>query len=114
MSEEKFDIIAEDENKRLIRLKKDDIGANEPYSYTTFGGITVHYVKSARKDNPVAKKGESYYWFKKNKYGDKFYYKEYNNLPDEYKVNMLTQFIYKNDFCKQHIKEAIKVLLNKL
>jgi hypothetical protein len=24
----------------------------------------AHYVKSARKDNPVAKKGESYYWWK--------------------------------------------------
>lgn len=24
----------------------------------------VHFVKSARKDNPVAKKGESYYWWK--------------------------------------------------
>ena len=23
----------------------------------------VHYVKSARKDNPVAKKGEPYYWW---------------------------------------------------
>jgi hypothetical protein len=24
----------------------------------------VHYVKKARKDNPIAKKGESYYWWK--------------------------------------------------
>lgn len=24
----------------------------------------VHFVKSAQKDNPVAKKGESYYWWK--------------------------------------------------
>lgn len=24
----------------------------------------IHFVKSARKDNPVAKKGESYYWWK--------------------------------------------------
>lgn len=24
----------------------------------------VHFVKSARKDNPVAKKGESYFWWK--------------------------------------------------
>lgn len=24
----------------------------------------VHFVKAARKDNPVAKKGESYYWWK--------------------------------------------------
>lgn len=26
----------------------------------------VHYVKSARKDNPVAKTGEPYYWWKAN------------------------------------------------
>jgi hypothetical protein len=32
----------------------------------------VHYVKSARKDNPVCKKGESYYWWK-FRYGGKRY-----------------------------------------
>ena len=30
----------------------------------------VHHVKSARKDNPVANKGESYYWWK-HKFGRK-------------------------------------------
>jgi hypothetical protein len=30
----------------------------------------VHFVKSARKDNPVAKKGESYFWWK-FRYGGK-------------------------------------------
>ena len=34
----------------------------------------VHHVKSARKDNPVAKKGESYYWWK-FRYGGKRYSK---------------------------------------
>ena len=32
----------------------------------------VTHVKSARKDNPVAKKGESYYWWK-FRYGGKHY-----------------------------------------
>lgn len=32
----------------------------------------VHFVKKARKDNPVAKKGESYYWWK-FRYGGKRY-----------------------------------------
>lgn len=32
----------------------------------------VHHVKKARKDNPVAKKGESYYWWK-FRYGGKRY-----------------------------------------
>lgn len=32
----------------------------------------VHYVKKARKDNPVAKRGESYYWWK-FRYGGKQY-----------------------------------------
>jgi len=32
------------------------------------------FVKSARKDNPVAKKGESYYWWK-FRYGGKYYSK---------------------------------------
>lgn len=36
----------------------------------------VHHVKKARKDNPVAKKGESYYWWK-NRYGPKRYSKTY-------------------------------------
>lgn len=35
----------------------------------------VNYVKKARKDNPVAKKGESYYWWK-FRYGGKRYSKE--------------------------------------
>ena len=34
----------------------------------------VTFVKSARKDNPVAKKGESYYWWK-FRYGGKRYSK---------------------------------------
>jgi hypothetical protein len=32
----------------------------------------VHHVKKARKDNPVAKRGESYYWWK-FRYGGKHY-----------------------------------------
>ena len=37
----------------------------------------IHFVKRARKDNSVAKKGESYYWwcFKYSK--EKHYSKEY-------------------------------------
>lgn len=34
----------------------------------------VHHVKSARKDNPVAKVGESYYWWKFN-FGQKMFSK---------------------------------------
>jgi hypothetical protein len=34
----------------------------------------VHHVKKARKDNPVAKKGEPYYWWK-FRYGTKHYSK---------------------------------------
>ena len=34
----------------------------------------VHFVKSARKDNPAVKKGESYYWWK-FRYGGKRYSK---------------------------------------
>jgi len=34
----------------------------------------VHYVKAARKDNPVAKAGEPYYWWKNN-WGPKRYSK---------------------------------------
>lgn len=34
----------------------------------------AHFVKSARKDNPVASKGESYYWWK-FRYGPKHYSK---------------------------------------
>lgn len=34
----------------------------------------VHFVKAAAKDNPVAKKGESYYWWKP-RYGSKRYSK---------------------------------------
>ncbi len=34
----------------------------------------VYFVKAARKDNPVAKKGESYYWWK-FRYGGKHYSK---------------------------------------
>lgn len=34
----------------------------------------VHFVKKARKDNPVAKRGESYYWWK-FRYGPKRYSK---------------------------------------
>lgn len=47
----------------------------------------VHFVKSARKDNPVAKKGESYYWWK-FRYGGKRYSKE----PP--KASQLTQSPY--------------------
>ena len=35
----------------------------------------AHFVKKARKDNPVAKKGESYYWWE-FPYGGKHYSKE--------------------------------------
>jgi len=34
----------------------------------------AHYVQKARKDNPVAKKGESYYWWK-FRFGGKLYSK---------------------------------------
>lgn len=44
----------------------------------------VHYVKKARKNNRVAKKGEPYYWWK-FRYGPKMYSKEY---PDR---SQLTQ-----------------------
>lgn len=33
----------------------------------------VHFVKSACKDNPVVKKGESYYWWKLNRFTPKQY-----------------------------------------
>lgn len=36
----------------------------------------VHYVKKARKDNPVVKKGESYYWWK-FRFGGKHYSRKY-------------------------------------
>jgi hypothetical protein len=36
----------------------------------------VHFVKSARKDNPVAKKGESYYWWQFYRQKGKNYSKE--------------------------------------
>lgn len=36
----------------------------------------VHHVKKSRKDNPIAKKGESYYWWK-FRYGGKRYSKTY-------------------------------------
>lgn len=36
----------------------------------------VHYVKKARKDNPVAQKGESYYWWK-FRFGGKRYSRTY-------------------------------------
>lgn len=35
----------------------------------------LHFVKSARKDNSVAKKGESYYWWK-FRFGGKYYSKD--------------------------------------
>lgn len=44
----------------------------------------VHYVKKARKDNPVAQKGEPYYWWK-FRYGGKRYSKTYP------KASQLTQ-----------------------
>lgn len=47
----------------------------------------VHFVQKARKDNPVAKRGESYYWFK-FRYGPKQYSK---NRP---KPKDLTQSQY--------------------
>ena len=47
----------------------------------------VHHVKSARKDNPVAKKGESYYWWK-FRYGGK----RYSKTPP--KPSQLTQSPY--------------------
>ena len=47
----------------------------------------VHYVKSARKDNPVAQKGESYYWWK-FRFGGKRYSKTYP------KRSQLTQSAY--------------------
>jgi hypothetical protein len=47
----------------------------------------VHFVKKARKDNPVAKKGESYYWWK-FRYGGK----RYSTEPP--KASQLTQSAY--------------------
>lgn len=47
----------------------------------------VHYVKKARKDNPVAKRGEPYYWWK-FRFGGKRYSKEYP------KRSQLTQSAY--------------------
>lgn len=47
----------------------------------------VHHVKKARKDNPVAKKGESYYWWK-FRYGGK----RFSKTPP--KQSQLTQSPY--------------------
>jgi len=51
----------------------------------------VHHVKKARKDNPVCKKGESYYWWK-FRYGGKQYSLSYP------KASQLTQSEYLGQF----------------
>lgn len=51
----------------------------------------VTFVKKARKDNPVAKKGESYYWWK-FRYGGKRYSKTYP------KRSQLTQSSFKSTY----------------
>lgn len=60
----------------------------------------VHYVKAARKSNPVANVGESYYWWK-FRYGGK----KYSKTPP--KPSKLTQ----SDFLSQYygIQEGVEV-----
>lgn len=73
----------------------------------------VHHVKKARKDNPVAKRGESYYWWK-FRYGGK----QYSKTPP--KQSQLTQSPYyatlydlqdeiaEADCCDEDTLEALK------
>lgn len=44
----------------------------------------ICFVKKAAKDNEVVKKGESYYWVKKNNYAPKEFFKSIEDLNKVY------------------------------
>ena len=56
----------------------------------------VHFVKQARKDNPVAKKGESYYWWK-FRFGGKRYSKTRPKRSQLTQSGFLSQLYDLND-----------------
>lgn len=52
----------------------------------------VCFVKSAAKDNEVAKKGESYYWVKKTNYAPKELFKTVEDLNKAYPNRYVIKF----------------------
>lgn len=54
--------------------------------YSSKRGVYTCFVKNARKDNPVVKKGESYYWVRKDKFSNKEYFKTVDELNDAYPI----------------------------
>jgi len=56
----------------------------------------VHHVKKARKDNPVCKKGESYYWWK-FRYGGKRFSKTYPKSSELTQSEFLSQVYELNE-----------------
>jgi len=65
----------------------------------------VNFVKRARKDNPVVKKGESYYWWK-FRFGPKQYSKTYPKRSQLTQSSFLSQLYDLEDELEKSIGEA--------
>lgn len=60
--------------------------------YSAKRNCYICFVKTAAKDNEVAKKGDSYYWVKKTKYAPKEFFKTIEELNKVYPKQYTIKF----------------------
>jgi 5-bromo-4-chloroindolyl phosphate hydrolysis protein len=83
--------------------------------YSSQRKIFVSFIKKARKDNSVAKKGESYIKVKRNKYSAPEYFKTTKELDRKYPREItisepeLKRILKEYEESNQDVKEFVKI-----